>query len=239
MNSLPLKTSTAATALLSAWVAVAALAACGGGMAQPQTASGPGNEGTAQGSASASGSAAPTASGLASSSPSGSPSAGTAASPSPATSAFAGPMKPVMASAMIADLQALGLDPKNLPPLNKLEPDKLRKVMRTFTKALGVKCADCHVESDFAAATPMKKIATGHWDEFVRKLSSESGAPVYCDSCHEGRSKLLERSDKKALGAWMDANLVDHFKRRDGKEHNCETCHGDPFEGKMNARFLK
>jgi hypothetical protein len=148
-------------------------------------------------------------------------------------------MKPVAASTITADLQALGLDPKNLPPLHKLEPDKLRKVMRTFTKALGARCADCHVESDFAAATPMKKIAAGHWDEFVRKLTTDSGAPVYCDSCHQARLKLLERGDKKALGAWMDANFVDHFKRRDGKEHGCETCHGDPFEGRMNARFLK
>jgi ribosomal protein L34E len=148
-------------------------------------------------------------------------------------------MKPVAASTIVADLQALGLDPKNLPALSKLEPDKLRKVMRTFTKSLGARCADCHIESDFAASTPMKKIAQGHWDEYVRKLSTETGAPVYCDSCHQARLKLLDRTDKKALGTWMDANFVDHFKRRDGKEHGCETCHGDPFEGLANARFLK
>jgi len=28
----------------------------------------------------------------------------------------------------------------------------------------------------------------------------------------------------------MDQNFVAKEKRRDGKEHGCETCHGDPFE---------
>jgi hypothetical protein len=225
------------TTLLSAWVLVAALAACGGGRPEPNSSNealkhvGPAMPSSA-GSAAADGGAS-----SGSASPSTAPP--TAGSPSPATSALAGPMKPVVASTMASDLQALGLDPKNLPPLHKLEPDKLRKVMRTFTRTLGARCADCHNESDFAAPTPMKKIAAGHWDEFVRKLTTDTGAPVYCDSCHQGRSKLLDRTDKKALGTWMDANFVDHFKRRDGNEHGCETCHGDPFEGRMNARFLK
>ncbi|MDB4997551.1 MAG: hypothetical protein JWM74_4983 [Myxococcaceae bacterium] len=226
-----------ASALLSAWVGIAALAACGGaqpGPSSPNEAS----KGMPSASESSSAGALPTASGSAASSGAPTTSAG-AAVPAPATTAFTGPMKPVAASTIVADLQALGLDPKNLPALGKLEPDKLRKVMRTFTKSLGARCADCHVESDYAAMTPMKKIAQGHWDEFVRKLSTDTGAPVYCDSCHQGRLKLLDRNDKKALGTWMDANFVDHFKRRDGKEHGCETCHGDPFEGKANARFLK
>jgi hypothetical protein len=231
-----MKYSFGASALLSAWVGIAALAACGGAQQPGPNSSNEALKGTPSASESASAGTAPTTSGSATGAPTASASA---PGPAPAPSAFVGPMKPVATSTIVADLQALGLDPKNLPPLNKLEPDKLRKVMRTFTKSLGARCADCHIESDFAASTPMKKIAQGHWDEFVRKLTTDTGAPVYCDSCHQARLKLLDRTDKKALGTWMDANFVDHFKRRDGKEHGCETCHGDPFEGKANARFLK
>jgi len=148
-------------------------------------------------------------------------------------------MKPIAASTMATDLQNLGLDLKSLPALEKMEPAKLRKVMRTFTKSLGAKCSDCHNESDYAAMTPMKKVALHMWNDFVRSLALENGNALYCDSCHQGRMKFLDRHDKKALGAWMDQNYVANMKRRDGKEHACETCHGDPFDGDILARWAK
>ena len=145
-------------------------------------------------------------------------------------------MKPLVASAMIADLKALGLDPGALPPLDKLPPDTLRKVMKTFTKALGARCTDCHVAGDFAAPTPRKAITVGMWNHFVRELAFKDGTPIYCDSCHQGTlTPLLDRHDDKALGHWMDQNYVTQLKRRDAKEHDCPTCHGDPFQ----PRFLK
>jgi hypothetical protein len=150
------------------------------------------------------------------------------------TAPLTGAMKPVIPSAMAADLQALGLDPKALPKLNKLEPDKLRKLMKTFTRSLGAVCADCHVENDFAAPTPRKNIAAQMWDHFARDMALADGALLYCDSCHQGHiTPLLDRHDKKALSAWMDENYVDKLKRKDAKEHSCETCHGDPFEGQF------
>ena len=156
------------------------------------------------------------------------------------TAPFTGEMKPIVASAMAADLQAIGLDPKALPPLGKLDPDKLRKVMKTFTKALGVTCTDCHVENDFRASTPRKAIAAGMWDHFARPLAMTDGALVYCDSCHQGRiTPLLDRHDKKALSQWMDANYVDKVKRIDGAEHTCATCHGDPFKPEIIAAWAQ
>lgn len=156
------------------------------------------------------------------------------------TVAFSGAMKPVVPSAMLADLQAIGLDPKALPPLEKLEPEKLRKVMKTFSKSLGVVCTDCHVENDFRAPTPRKNIAAQMWNQFTSGLTLEDGSPAYCDSCHQGSiGPLLDRKNKKALSAWMDENFVGKLKRRDGKEHSCETCHGDPFEGKFVAAWAK
>ena len=135
---------------------------------------------------------------------------------------------------MLADLQNIALDPKNLPPIERLDPRALRAVMKLFAKALGAKCADCHVEGDFAARTPRKMIAAKMWDEFVVKLAfAADDSPLFCDSCHQGRTRQLDRTDKKALGKWMDANFVVKLRRKDDKDHECETCHVD-----MDMRFL-
>jgi hypothetical protein len=147
-------------------------------------------------------------------------------------------MKPLVPSAYAGELKALGLEPQSLPPLARLDPAKLRKVMQTFTKSLGVRCADCHLD-DYAAPTPKKRIAARMWDELVRGLAFPDGSLLYCDSCHQGRVVQLDRRDKKALGAWMDANFVDKLHRRDGAENGCATCHGDSFEPKFLSRWAK
>ena len=134
-------------------------------------------------------------------------------------------------TAMDADLRELGLDPKALPPLEKLEPSTLRKVMKTFTKSLGVPCAACHDVQDFRAATPKKTIARHMWNDFARGLATADGAPIYCDSCHAGKATFLDRSDRKRLADWMQAGYVATLSRADGREHSCATCHGEPFEG--------
>ena len=136
---------------------------------------------------------------------------------------------------MAEELKKLGIDPLKPPPLNKLSPDVVRKLMPTFAKSLGVKCIGCHDTNDFKKWTPNKKVASQMWQHFVVDLSLEDGSPLYCDSCHGGKMEYLDHKDKKALSAWMEANFVQKLKRRDKKEHNCETCHGDPFEGE----FLK
>jgi hypothetical protein len=147
--------------------------------------------------------------------------------------------KPIAPSAMAADLKALGLEPGKLPPLAKMEPDKLRKVMKTFSKALGTNCAGCHDPNDFRAPTPKKKIASKMWDEYVRGLAFEDGSLLYCDSCHQGRMEMLDRHDKKELGRWMDANYVAKLKRADKADHGCATCHGEEMEMHFLARWSR
>ena len=146
-------------------------------------------------------------------------------------------MKAPMPSAMADDLRALGLDAKNLPPIEKLEPRTLRGVMKLIAKSLGVRCGDCHQEGDFAAPTRRKRIAAHMWDQFAAKLAVSDGqgqtGPLFCDSCHQGRTTLLDRRDKKALGKWMDANFVATLTRKDGKSEECESCHVD-----MEMHFL-
>ena len=205
--------------------------ACGPGAETPP----PHTGGTPTASASAS-ATAPTASASATTAPTTSATAPATASASAKPAPV--PMPVVRTSQMAADLQGVGLDPKKLPTLNKMEPAKLRKVMNTFTKALGVQCTHCHTD-DFKAATPNKKIATRMWNEWVVGLQNEDGTLLYCDSCHQGKAKFLDHSDKKALGGWMKTELVQKLKRTDKKDHSCATCHGEDFDGDFLDKWKK
>jgi hypothetical protein len=142
-------------------------------------------------------------------------------------------MRPLRPSALDADLHALGLDPKHPPPIERLDATTLRRVMKLMARSLGIKCAGCHQEGDFAAPTRRTKIASRMWDEFVVKLATVDGSPLFCDSCHQGRVLDLDRSDDKALAKWMAENFVAKMTRVDGAVHDCETCHVD-----MNMHFL-
>ena len=142
-------------------------------------------------------------------------------------------MRPPVPTALSAELAALALDPNNLPPIEKIDPKQLRGVMKLFAKSLGARCTDCHQEGDFAAPTPAKRVAAKMWNEFTAKLAFADGGALFCDSCHQGRPKELERSDRKALSQWMDANFVGKLKRKDERELECETCHVD-----MDMHFL-
>jgi hypothetical protein len=149
------------------------------------------------------------------------------------------PMKSIMASQMEAELREIGLDPKALPPLNKMDPAMLRKVMKPFTKALGVPCSHCHDTKSFKAPTTNKKIATHMWNDFVRGLAMADGGALFCDSCHQGTATFLDRSSIPALADWMRENYEAKLVRADKNDHSCETCHGDPFEGKVFAKLWK
>jgi hypothetical protein len=142
-------------------------------------------------------------------------------------------MKSPVPTALLPDLQMLGLDPKNLRPIDKLEPKTLRGVMKLFARSLGVKCGDCHQEGDFAAPTRRKKIAVRMWNEFAGKLAMADGGALFCDSCHQGRVVQLDRRDKKTLSKWMEDTFVAGLRRKDGLTHDCETCHVD-----LNMTFL-
>jgi hypothetical protein len=218
-------------AALAACLLAVACFACGGGAGgAPPPQLGPGAPGASGEPAGPAASATPEG---AASAPAGSASASTPLGAAP----IAVEMKSPVPTAMGDDLKALGLDIKNLPPIEKLEPRALRGVMKLMAKSLGVKCGDCHQEGDFAAPTRRKKIAAHMWDEFAAKLSLGDGqgqpAPLFCDSCHQGRTVLLDRRDKKVLSKWMDANFAAKLQRRDGKSEECESCHVD-----MDMHFL-
>jgi hypothetical protein len=137
------------------------------------------------------------------------------------------------ASTLAADVTKIGLDLKKLPPMAtmvKSEKKKLRLVMDLFVKATGFQCKECHDADDYAKSTPMKNVATHMWDDWSRGLTLADGSPIFCDSCHQGQKKLLDRTDKKALGKWMQSAYVDKLARKDKKEHGCATCHGTDMD---------
>jgi hypothetical protein len=139
-----------------------------------------------------------------------------------------GEMKPIAQTTMSAQLAAVGLDPKHLPPLEQLDKSQRLLVMETFNTALGVGCDGCHADPDFHADTRRKRVAKRMWNEITRALSFDNGDPVYCDSCHAGKMFLLDRHDKEKVADYMSAEFVGRLKRVDNKDHDCGTCHGDP-----------
>jgi hypothetical protein len=152
---------------------------------------------------------------------------------------FTGPMAVVEATHMAERLSEVGLDPKNLPPFEKLDRRQKARVMKTFTASLGIQCIGCHDLSDFAEPSPRKRVAKRMWNEMVRVLAMADGSPVYCDSCHQGSLLVLDRAEKKLVAGYMDDVMVGKLKRIDGKDHDCGTCHGDPPEFHFIAEWRK
>ncbi|MBS2018793.1 MAG: hypothetical protein JST00_38355 [Deltaproteobacteria bacterium] len=148
------------------------------------------------------------------------------------------PVRSGVDAAVLAELTKGGLDPKALPATleDAIATRAAREaVMKSFTLALGVDCGGCHVKSgtrfDYQAATPQKNVTAKMWTNFVSGLAQKDGSALYCDSCHQGKAKFLDRKDDEALGNWMAANFVDKLARADAAKHDCATCHGKPFDG--------
>jgi hypothetical protein len=165
-------------------------------------------------------------------------STGAATAPTATTppAAAAPPGPPLMASKMAEDLKKEGFDLAKLPPkLDKMSDAQKKKIMKLFVKALGYEnCNGCHVENDFKKKTRNIHIAEHMYDDFVAGLRDEKGAAtMFCDSCHQGKAKFLNRSDLKAVGKFMDEQYVGHMARTDKKDHGCGTCHGDTMEMKV------
>jgi len=143
-------------------------------------------------------------------------------------------------SKMVGDIKAIGIDLTHPGDLAKIDLPKKKKLMAFFVKALGYSgCEGCHVAGDFKADTHNKRMASAMWTHFVRDLRMKGGGALFCDSCHQGKQKLLARADKKALSAFMRANYEEKLERVDKKDHSCETCHSDPFEPKIFAKLWK
>ena len=106
---------------------------------------------------------------------------------------------------------------KNLKVLPKdTSPEKLRDVMRGFTKALGVRCTHCHVGKegeplstyDFASdANPKKKVARGMYkmlgkvNDQLREIQPNlpNRVNMGCHTCHHGRPRPRTLAEEMTL----------------------------------------
>lgn len=121
---------------------------------------------------------------------------------------------------------------KNLKVLPKnTSPEQLRAVMTGFTRALGVRCAHCHVGEegkpldtfDFASdKNPKKDVARGMWKmlgKVKKDLASIEPAKaervnVGCATCHHGRPLPMTLAEEltRVYGAAGADSAIAHYR---------------------------
>lgn len=118
-------------------------------------------------------------------------------------------------------------------------------IMGGVTHFLGVKCAHCHVEPDYAADTHNKRVANWMARELVpalrqRRFALGESGQVWCQDCHAGKPKLLGNPRQRSVAIeWMTTHLVEDFDARDGKSLKCKDCHqGDLGSPQFRAKVI-
>ena len=83
--------------------------------------------------------------------------------------------------------------PKNLKVLpKKTTKAQVKKIMKKFTKALGVECDYCHSDDGYDKDTKHKKIARRMMSMTNRantKYLKKHKARITCQTCHRGKKK--------------------------------------------------
>jgi hypothetical protein len=110
-------------------------------------------------------------------------------------------------------------------------------LMQTFSGSVGA-CETCH-GGDFGAPTDNKTITRHMWEDIVARFELADGGLLYCDSCHQGQARFLDRSNREAVELWMQENMVDKLVRRDGQPNSCASCHGDPPNYDLTSKWLE
>ena len=182
-------------------------------------------------------SSAPSAAPAPSSAPSAEPTAAPSAAPSAAPVALP-PGMPAKNTALSAtkfqaELKKLGFDGKKaMLDLEKMDLPTKKKLMPLFQKALGYEsCNGCHAgDGDYHTSTRNMKITRKMWSQFVSALRDDAGGLVFCDSCHNGAERILNRTDRKAVGKFMHEDYVAKLTRADKQSNGCATCHGAPMQ---------
>jgi hypothetical protein len=206
---------------LTASLATAVVAACG---SPPPPASPEATPPVASPSAAPTGAApAPSAA------PSGAP---TSAPVAPKPPVSLGNNTPIQASKLLDEVRKLGVD--TAKPLSAMSVQKKKKLMPFFVKALGYEsCTGCHVEGDYEKVTRNIKVTRQMWDHFVVNLRDAQGGALFCDSCHNGKAKSLDRASMEGLQRIMETDYQGKLTRADKKPHDCSTCHGAGPEPKI------
>lgn len=114
-------------------------------------------------------------------------------------------------------------------------------IMGGVTHFLGVSCAHCHLEPDYAADTHNKQIANWMARELAPRLrrASAGAEPVWCQDCHAGSPKLLGNPRQREVAIeWMTTHLSS-FDTTLGKPARCRDCHvGDLGTPEFRTRII-
>lgn len=117
-------------------------------------------------------------------------------------------------------------------------------IMGGLTHFLGVKCAYCHEEPDYAKMTHRKSVANWMARELIPSLAKKDGAgEIWCNDCHvvdgKGTAKILSNPRNPRFAAeWMTTHMVEEFDAADESPLRCKDCHkgnlGSPeFQAKI------
>jgi len=104
-------------------------------------------------------------------------------------------------------------------------------IMGGIKHFLGVPCAYCHDETDYAKMTHRKEVANWMARELVPALEKQKGGEVWCNDCHvvegKGKAKILGAPrDSRWAVEWMTTHLVEDFRAAGGAPLRCKSCHG-------------
>ncbi|NUQ79434.1 MAG: hypothetical protein HUU21_38480, partial [Polyangiaceae bacterium] len=147
---------------------------------------------------------------------------------------------PVVESKMLAELKATGISLTKISEIGKIPLAQKKKLMPLMQKAMGyTACTGCHVEGDFKAETRNLKISREMWNAYTVPLRDEKGGVLFCDSCHSGQAKVLNRADQEAVKKFMEDEYEHKLTRADKKEMECSTCHGEAMELKIIEKLWK
>lgn len=227
--------------LLAALALAALIGACGPATPNPDNPSDKGAETGGTGTPTPTSSAAtPAPSGTPEAAPTSAPAGSSAAAATPPAPIGAAKNVPVVESKMLEDLKKAGVAIDKIGDLEKLPLAAKKKVMPLMQKALGYEaCTGCHVEGDYKKDTRNMKISREMWRAYSVALRDEKGKAVFCDNCHSGQAKVLNRADKEALKQFMEDEYEHKFFLPGKKAAECSTCHGDAMELKVIEKMWK
>lgn len=92
-------------------------------------------------------------------------------------------------------------NPTNLKVLKAANGAEVRQIMQTFTAALGVQCANCHVQGNFAGDDNPKKEVARRMIRMTQQINAQfpdGKMLVSCYTCHRGEAQPKNAPEPKA-----------------------------------------
>jgi len=93
--------------------------------------------------------------------------------------------------------------PTNLKVLKASTNQEVRQIMQTFTAALGVQCANCHVAGNYASDENPKKDVARKMIRMTQTINAQfpdGKMLVSCYTCHRGEAQPKNAPEPKAPG---------------------------------------